>query len=143
MSLLSVLVSTLGLVLGAEDAAQDQQKMQGTWQVVSAAREGKEMPEELRKTLRFVVKDDTITIKGRQGGEGDKATFKLDPGKTPKTIDLLNPQHSQSPIQGIYEIKGDTLRFCMGRPGQARPAEFPAKPGNDVRLMVLQREKTP
>ena len=44
----------------------------------------------------------------------------------------------------IYELKGDTLRICINRPGQRRPSDFPSKASeadHGAEWFVLKREK--
>ena len=44
-------------------------------------------------------------------------TFKLDPAKKPKTIDIFR---GAQVIQAIYKVDGDRLIICEPRLGQAR-----------------------
>ena len=44
-------------------------------------------------------------------------------------------------LQGIYEVRGDTLRLCQSR--DERPTEFDAKSGYGSVLTTLQRVKDP
>jgi uncharacterized protein (TIGR03067 family) len=44
----------------------------------------------------------------------------------------------------IYELKGDTLRICINRPGTRRPTDFPSKVSeadHGAEWFVLKREK--
>ena len=61
----------------------------------------------------------------------------------------LKPEdEKQLNLKGIYEVEGDTLKFCYGEP---RPSEFKTKPNRqpggppipnlDQRMFVLKREK--
>jgi uncharacterized protein (TIGR03067 family) len=55
-------------------------------------------------------------------------TFKIDPSKTPKTIDLYRPADGDKEANtglGIYELTGDALKICVGiGTGTPRPTSF-------------------
>ena len=71
------------------------------------------------------------------------AKVKLDATKTPAHIDIL-PQEGGDKgktVKGIYELKGDTLRLCFGRPDEDRPTAFASKEGDKTFLVEFKREK--
>ena len=133
---------TAGFLLGAagaQDGAKgDHENIQGTWKVVSAEDSGRKPPAEAIKNLKWVITKEKITYKF-----GDKTTewsYKLDPTKKPKWIDLTEGEHT---TLGIYELEGDNLTICFpeGRKGE-RSTAFESKPNsvNDI-LILLKREK--
>ena len=70
-------------------------------------------------------------------------TFKVDPTKKPKTIDVTftdGPEKGKIAL-GIYELEGDTYKVITDPAGKSRPAEFAIKPGSGYVLQVLKREK--
>ena len=73
-----------------------------------------------------------------------KAKFTLDPSRKPKTIDyqmIDGPTKGKKQL-GIYEVTGDTARFCFGLPGAERPPDFASQSGDRRTLSVWQRKKT-
>ena len=42
-------------------------------------------------------------------------------------------------IHGIYELEGDTLAACVGRPDKPRPEKFSTTPGSGHTFRVLKR----
>ena len=44
-------------------------------------------------------------------------------------------------VLGIYEINGDTIKYCWAEPGKERPKEFATKTDSNQTLMVLKRVK--
>lgn len=133
---------TAGFLLGAagakDDAKGDHEKIQETWQVVSAEDSGRKAPDEVIKNLKLVITKDKITYK-----VGDKTTewsYKLDATKKPKWIDLTEGDRT---MLGIYELEGDNLKICFpeGRKGE-RSTAFESKPNsvNDI-LIIVKREK--
>lgn len=115
----------------------DQERIQGTWKVVSAADSGRKTPAAALKDLKLVITKDRITY--MFGKKSTEWSYQLEAAKTPKWIDLRD---SDSTNLGIYELEGDNLRICFpeGRPGE-RSTAFESKPKsvNDV-LIVLGRE---
>jgi uncharacterized protein (TIGR03067 family) len=145
-------VLTVGLILSRpalseeKDAAKaDQQKMQGTWQTLKAQIGGMDLPDDVVRNLKIVVKGNTMTVVGvpdiiQQYGEG---TFLLDPSTKPKSIDfkVLKGDKKGDGPEGIYDLNGDDLRLCFQLVGKDRPTEFVTKEGQNRGMLVLKREK--
>ncbi|MFL5328272.1 MAG: TIGR03067 domain-containing protein [Gemmataceae bacterium] len=124
------------------DAKKEMAQLEGQWSMVSGLADGQPMPEPMVKTMRRVAKDGVTTVT-----QNDqiymKAKFTIDADKKPKTIDY---QVSDGPTKGktqlgIYEIEGDTVKFCFARPDQARPTDFTSKPGSGWTSSVWKRDK--
>jgi uncharacterized protein (TIGR03067 family) len=128
------------LLMAADDDSQKEaQKLQGTWAVVSADREGETPPKDALKRMKVVIKADTFAI--ISDGEEEKAVFKLDPAQMPKAIDLIPPGSRAKKSLGIYELDGDTLKL-QWRKGGPRPTKFDSSTDtSDAMRMTLKREK--
>src|SRR5262245_36097564 len=117
-------------------------KFQGTWTVESVEAGGKEIPIDNFKGMTVTFEGDTYTVK-----IGDKvilaATQKLDPSKSPKTLDgtVAEGPGKGTVILGIYEISGDTLKVCFDEAGKKRPTEFKTAAGSQTTLAVYKRVK--
>jgi uncharacterized protein (TIGR03067 family) len=73
----------------------------------------------------------------------EKGTYKLDPTKTPKSIDCLLSEgpYKGLVVAGIYELNGDTLKICWSAWGVLEhPIEFSATPGSQRALVILKRD---
>lgn len=128
------------LLVAADDAKKDAENIQGIWTVVSAERDGKKMPEKETKNVKVTFKDGVMSVS--REARDEKAGYKLDPAKKPKTIDFTPDQDKkEKPALGIYELDGDNLKLCWSKEGGARPTEFVSKADSDVMLIVLKREK--
>jgi uncharacterized protein (TIGR03067 family) len=142
----TALAMVAGLLAGGnareEQIKRDLAQIQGEWVMVSGERDGQALPEQFVKTSRRICQgDQTIAIVN--GEIGLQAKFTLDPSKKPKTIDYdLTGGPNKGLIQlGIYEIDGDTLRFCQSTPGEPRPTAFDAKAGTRCTMTVWKRSK--
>lgn len=139
-ALLGLVVAML-LVSQGRTADDSKSEFEGTWDLVSVERDGKERPVE--KGTQMVTTGNKFVVKA-----GDKVivagTFKFDASKKPKTVDVTyteGPDKGKT-IKGIYAVEGDTARFC--RPGtaeQERPTEFKTKEGTGGLASVYKRAK--
>ncbi len=141
--LLAAVVAGL-VVVGAGSCQPDApaKSIDGTYKVVSATFGGK--AKEGAEKAEFVFKDGTVTV--REGGkdQGETATFKLDPTKTPAQIDFT-PKSKEAAL-GIYQTKatkeGLELTVAFAKDGDARPTDFKGDgPGTVVLKLLRQGEK--
>ena len=120
----------------------DTTRLQGDWSMVSGSADGYAMPDAMRATAKRVCagNETTVTVGGQILL---KAKFTLDASRKPKTIDYeMTGGTTKGKTQlGIYELDGDTVKFCFAAPGSARPIEFTSKPGDQRTLSVWKREK--
>ena len=144
---LTVLVA--GLLLAAEakkeDAQKDQEALQGTWRPVSSEQGGKDQTDEAKEHA-LIFEKDTFTVK-----RGDqvllKGTFKVDPSKKPRAIDMTITEGRRDDdkgkeLHGIYELTKDGLKWCTSMPGGTdRPKEFSTKEGTRELFVTLKKEK--
>jgi uncharacterized protein (TIGR03067 family) len=125
----------------ADDASKDQQQLQGTWKVLAGNEGGKTLPPPRAKGSKVVVSGNHITVYEEE--KKREMTFKLDPTKEPRTIDLTltegKDKGETSP--GIYALEGELLKIAFALPGKARPTTFTPKQGSQEMLFVLKRAK--
>jgi uncharacterized protein (TIGR03067 family) len=137
-----VLPLVLSFSLGTRSGdAKDGGTLQGTWLPATAELGGKAFPDDVRKTIKLVVKDDKYSV--TVGKEVDQGTVKLNPAAKPKEMDITG---TDGPNKGktflaIYEQDGDTLRVCYDLSGKARPTEFKTREGTQLFLVTYKREK--
>jgi uncharacterized protein (TIGR03067 family) len=79
-----------------------------------------------------------------QVGDRTVATgvFKIDATKKPKEIDIMDDSgvKNDKTKLGIYELDGDTYKYCLAPAGKARPTAFTSKKGSGHSLGVSKRE---
>jgi uncharacterized protein (TIGR03067 family) len=127
----------------AEDVVKKEMaQLEGEWSMVSGELNGAAIPEGMVKTGKRIAKDGEASIFfGRQ--LNFKAKFHIDPTKKPKTIDYTmtaGPTKGKTHL-GIYELDGDTAKFCFAAPGKDRPTDFTAKEGSQQTFSVWKRLK--
>jgi len=113
--------------------------LQGTWQLISAIKDGKQTPDENVRKIRVIIKDgkhsvyfgDEMIVKG--------ISFVVDPTKNPKASTDTLPDGRR--IEGIYRLEGDTLTTCVAEAGKPRPLQFESNPESGHTLRVFNRVK--
>ena len=117
----------------AGDAKSDLAKLQGKW---TFEKEGAKAEIYFSKN-DFTIKIDSDEIEG---------TFKADPSKKPKQMDLMitGKRFMGETLHAIYDLDGDSLKWCTSKPRKDRPTEFPAKEGEEREYlyMVFKRVKS-
>jgi uncharacterized protein (TIGR03067 family) len=114
--------------------------LEGEWSMVSGEIGGRPMPEAFVKTGRRVAKGDetTVTLGGRTFLT---SKYTVDTSKKPYAIDYTmtdGPTKGKTQL-GIYELDGDTVRFCFAAPGKDRPTKFEARAGDEQTLSVWKK----
>jgi len=128
-----------------EAGDRDRKALQGEWRVVEQTH-GDAPADEQAKGCQFIFDHEKITVK-KDGNTLIEGTFQIDATKSPPQIDAKILKDDQEPQRvgetalGIYQISGDTLKWCSAEPGlDTRPTEFAIK-GTDFVLVVLERAK--
>ena len=139
----------IAAVASANDgpAKDDLTKLRGTWLTVSLVNDGKTLvdektPPKKGPATKLVLDGNKSMIK-----VGDKTVatvpFKIDSTKKPKEIDFMDESgvKNDKTKLGIYELDGDTYKWCLAPAGKPRPTEFTSKEGSGHSLGVSKREK--
>src|ERR1043166_10124534 len=134
-------------VFAHQDAAADDAKaIQGTGKVVSCEHGGKKLPDDKVKDAVLIFADGIVTFK--PGGKTiTVGKYMLDPKAKPGVLDAEATEglaKGQRQL-GIYELKGDDLKFCQSFGSDRRPSEFKsvnvADEDNQRMLWILRRVK--
>ena len=131
----------------AGDAANDQEKLQGSWEAVEIIKDGKAAPADLLKGVKITFAQDKMTLVGGKLFDRQEFRVKLDPAKKPKAIDLtsLDGASKGKVFVGIYQLRGDTVKLCVSNDPESkeRPSEFAAKEGSKVGVSTFSRRVKP
>jgi uncharacterized protein (TIGR03067 family) len=115
-----------------ERAKSDEERIRGTWQVVSSQFNGKD---EQGDNSLLVFGRDWVSDVTPGASACISEPYKLRTNTVAKEIDgwLVVGE-------GIYRLEGNTLTICRrGLKGKSRPTEFATRPGDDRQLLALKR----
>ncbi len=121
---------------------KDEDAILGTWQLdkLDGGDGGAALrPEELARVTMTFKKGGKLFRTGNSGpGEDRDTDYTLDPAAKPKTLDYKKAGDKE-PVVGIYELDGDTLRWCSSG-GTTRPTEIKAD-GMGMVVLTFKRVK--
>jgi len=112
----------------------DLERLQGAWVCVEGRRRGE-----------FLVSGSHVTVHFTDGAIY-LGTFELNPAAQPKTMDVRidegPPNHKGLTALCIYELDGETLRWCTAGPGQhPRPGHFPTAEDANHLYLLFRRQR--
>jgi uncharacterized protein (TIGR03067 family) len=149
---LALVVMTLGLLAGlagrllASDdppqAKDDLKKLQGTWRLIFAERDGTTAPYERIRSVRVTITGSTHTVRVGEQVVARDVPFEIDPEKTPAQVTdkLPDGEDKGKQIRGVYRLEGDdTLVSCMAPVEKDRPTGFSANAGSGLTLRIFRR----
>jgi uncharacterized protein (TIGR03067 family) len=112
----------------------DEKAILGSWKILSGERDGKLVQGDSLGKVVFSATEITLML-----SRSFKDQYRLDSAQIPKQLDYCGDL-TQTPVQAIYELKGDELRICMAlRIGEPRPTGFSTKQGDRHELLVCKR----
>jgi uncharacterized protein (TIGR03067 family) len=120
----------------------DEDNVLGTFVVVVLERNGVKASDAELKTMK-VVQTKEKWVLSYANGLVVEGTEKFDRTKKPKQVDntYLTGVFKGRTTLGVYEVRGDTVKYCWGALGKPRPTDFTAGPGSGRTLLVLKRVK--
>jgi uncharacterized protein (TIGR03067 family) len=115
-----------------DDAKKELKALEGNWQLTRQEGGGSLTPKPVVARLRIVIEGDQMSWYIGNPAANQTADLKIDPTKTPKTIDaeITRGSAKDKVMLGIYKLEKDTLEICWGEPGSnKRPTKFTSRPG--------------
>lgn len=138
MHLLAVLLA--GHLLAA-DAPLDTEKLQGSWEVVKAERNGQPADDVEGHRLTFAGK--SFRIAAPDGKLLYEGTWTIDGKGKPAAIDFTHTagMAAGKTWRGILQLEGTTLKICDNAPdpSRPRPAALATSAGSGHVLVTLER----
>jgi uncharacterized protein (TIGR03067 family) len=113
-------------------------KLEGDWVVESFEGPKKDAPPG-SITMRFAGGKIIISEAGKARGE--EAGYTVDQTKKPAHIDITPDKGGPKVVQGIFEIKGDTMKLCFGKDVSERPTDFKSDVEKGIMVINLKRAK--
>jgi RNA polymerase sigma-70 factor (ECF subfamily) len=129
---------------GGKKAANDKDKIVGTWKVENFEEFGTtpdEQKKEAMALMRLVFTVDKLSFKVPGQDDVAEFTYKLDLEKDPRRIELTptkGPEATKT-LLGIYSLEGDNLKLCLSSKEGERPTEFKSEKETQTILVELKR----
>ncbi len=142
----AVLAVVVGLLVAADNAKDDAKKeikkFEGSWRLESLENDGAKTPDEELKRMKLTIEGEKYTLK-TEDATVSAGTIKVDGAKKPKTINIMatDGDGSGQEMLGIYELDGDKMKVCYGRPNEERPSKLAAEAGSGRILVVAVKVK--
>jgi uncharacterized protein (TIGR03067 family) len=143
-----IVASLLAVVFLGPIAAQtpqqrrqrEDEKLAGVWRVVGVEVDGRTLAREEIPNLRLTFQKGQFKV--QLGSEKpQEGTYQLDPGKSPKTIDIARttgPDKGKKQ-RGIYELTGNNLKICACEEKNERPTTFDTQDKPGYTVLILRR----
>ena len=138
--LLAIVWLAAANVNAQDDAAKEQQRVQGSWTFVSVEMDGKNL--DRFEGAKAVVKGDRVSVVFNRGFKFFR-TFKVYTDTNPRCVDFLNADVKGDTSEGIYELKDNRLKVLVRirGGGKERPTAFTDKGKKGHIFYVLERQK--
>ena len=139
-----VMAAVGGAVVADEKADAEVKKLAGTWEIDAIEFGGKKFPAPPGKGGSIVFAKDMKVIMKDPKKADKNGTYKIDAGKTPKELDLIEGKDGDKKgevMEAIYEVDGDKLKMGLSGKGPKgkRPSAFDDK---ETVIMHLKRQKS-
>jgi uncharacterized protein (TIGR03067 family) len=129
--------------VGDDAAKKDLAQMQGVWNVTELVEKGEKLPAKDLTPVKVVILASKMTLTD-DGVFREEITLKFNAAQKIRAVDFVytkGPNVGKSEL-GIYEINGDTIKFCVNETKDgARPVAFVSTKNNGCSVAVLQRVK--
>lgn len=141
-----LLLATVGPAASIHADDQEAVDLEGRWKVVALESDGRKATEaelDAMKDGGWVFQGTKVSFEDLRA-PAVTSSFKLDPSKEPKRIDLIGldgPQKDKT-MEGIYKLEDGRLTICvrdLASAGKGRPTGFATEAGSGLGLIVLER----
>lgn len=118
------------VMAGVAWAAEDKEKLVGTWKVTASEKDGKRATATDLKEKTVKITADTITC--NDGAKTEMACrYTVDTSSKPWKVEMTctEGEFKDKKLQGIATLDGDTLKICFSKPDKDAPTEFKTSDG--------------
>jgi uncharacterized protein (TIGR03067 family) len=132
-------LATLAFLPAGLARADDQEKFQGAWKVISARVADRQASPDQLKSMSVTVKADRFTLV--EGKKKIGVHFGLNPKANPRQVDFFKTKKKNMRLWvGIYSLNGDRLELCWAPNDTDRPSGFATNQKNQNRYYILKKE---
>jgi len=142
---------SLGLLAQTDAVKEELKLLEGEWQVVGIESDGSKLPPDLLKSFTLTFKGTSFATKKVEKVDGKdrevqtEGTFKIDPTKSTKWIDISRAANDVEPAKtyyALYKLDGDKLTICQTRLADSkRPESLAPRKKIGIIILTLQRVK--
>ena len=129
------------------DADKDKKALAGIWQTVTSEMDGEKQAEDETRLYKVLIDGDKLSIL-KDGEIFMAGKITVDTGPKPRHIDLKleknepNPDDVGKTLPGIYEVDGQSLKWCFALSDQIeRPKSFATSSGSQLVNATLKKEE--
>lgn len=138
-----VMAALGGAVLADAKTDADLKKLEGDWEIESVESKGKKLEGLKGKAGGLNFGKDMKLVMSNPGQKDKTGTYKIDAGKKPKEIDLVEGKDGEKGserVQAIYEVGDEKLKLGLSAQGPKgkRPSAFD---GKETVILHLKRKK--
>jgi uncharacterized protein (TIGR03067 family) len=114
-------------------------KMEGTWTFTSLEVDGQPMPSSMFGSSLLLIDGDRFRMESPEANY--EGIFTIDVETEPQQIDIdfIEGPESGNRCEGLFQLSGDQVTFCLGLVGADRPERFSTTRGSGHALEVLVR----
>jgi uncharacterized protein (TIGR03067 family) len=126
----------------APDKASDWKELTGDWQPTKMEIDGNALPPDDVKEFLVTMSEGKYVAK-RGSDVIDEGKAVIDTSKSPKNLDLTaTVGESEGKLRlGIYELKGETMKFVIAGVGKERPTKFESAAGSGSIYIEYKKKK--
>jgi uncharacterized protein (TIGR03067 family) len=114
-------------------------RMEGTWAFRSLEVDGQPVPAAMLSNSLMLIDGDRFRMESPEANY--EGIFTIDVEAEPHRIDIdfIEGPEAGNRCEGLFQLDGDQLTFCLGLVGAARPERFATSRGSGHALEVLVR----
>ena len=115
-------------------------RMEGTWIFKSLEVDGQAMPNAMLTHSIMLIDGDRFRMESPEATYEGIFTIDVEPQPQRIDIDFIEGPESGNRCEGLFQLEGDQLTFCLGLVGAKRPEKFVTTKGSGHALEVLIRK---
>src|SRR5262245_46393204 len=113
--------------------------MEGTWTFRSLEIDGQPVPRAMISNSLVLIDGDRFRMESPEANYEGMFTIDVEAEPPKIDIDFIEGPEAGNRCEGLFQLDGDQLTFCLGLVGSVRPQRFATRQGSGHALEVLVR----
>jgi uncharacterized protein (TIGR03067 family) len=114
-------------------------RLEGTWTFKSLEVDGQPVPSAMLANSSMLIDGDRFRMESPEANYEGIFTIDIEQDPHHIDIDFIEGPEAGNRCEGLFQLDGDQLTFCLGLVGAVRPARFATARGSGHALEVLVR----